>query len=264
MVDDPRDALECFGSAPVDVLAIGTLPRAPQRRGPRRRRSGSRLAAWSEASRRRPGGADLVAHPCGAARRRWARHRDRSRAGCRGRRPAPPPGAPLPRPAAMGARRGARGRRAGPPRRATRAGGRRAPTGWRSSTTTSCPSPAGATRWPPTSRPRAPRSAACRAGSSCRCPRTGGPTDWERKRHGPRGARVGDGRPGLPARGARGGRRLRRALPARLPRGRRPRAPRHRPPAGGSCAGGRTCGTPCARPGLGRRSPSRRATPTTC
>jgi carbamoyltransferase len=23
MVDDPRDALECFGSAPVDVLAIG-------------------------------------------------------------------------------------------------------------------------------------------------------------------------------------------------------------------------------------------------
>ena len=23
MVDDPRDALECFGSAPVDVLALG-------------------------------------------------------------------------------------------------------------------------------------------------------------------------------------------------------------------------------------------------
>jgi carbamoyltransferase len=23
MVDDPRDALECFGSAPVDALAIG-------------------------------------------------------------------------------------------------------------------------------------------------------------------------------------------------------------------------------------------------
>ena len=23
MVDDPRDALECFGSAPIDVLAIG-------------------------------------------------------------------------------------------------------------------------------------------------------------------------------------------------------------------------------------------------
>ena len=23
MVDDPRDALECFGSSPVDVLAIG-------------------------------------------------------------------------------------------------------------------------------------------------------------------------------------------------------------------------------------------------
>jgi carbamoyltransferase len=25
MVDDPRDALECFGSAPVDMLAIGPL-----------------------------------------------------------------------------------------------------------------------------------------------------------------------------------------------------------------------------------------------
>jgi carbamoyltransferase len=23
MVDDPRDALECFGSAPIDVLALG-------------------------------------------------------------------------------------------------------------------------------------------------------------------------------------------------------------------------------------------------
>jgi carbamoyltransferase len=23
MVDDPRDALECFGSAPVDLLAVG-------------------------------------------------------------------------------------------------------------------------------------------------------------------------------------------------------------------------------------------------
>jgi carbamoyltransferase len=31
MVDDPRDALECFGSAPVDALAIGPfLLRRPQ------------------------------------------------------------------------------------------------------------------------------------------------------------------------------------------------------------------------------------------
>ena len=29
MVDDPRDALECFGSAPVDVLAIGPVPGPP-------------------------------------------------------------------------------------------------------------------------------------------------------------------------------------------------------------------------------------------
>jgi carbamoyltransferase len=36
MVDDPRDALECFGSAPVDLLAIGPFvvrrPRATSRR----------------------------------------------------------------------------------------------------------------------------------------------------------------------------------------------------------------------------------------
>jgi carbamoyltransferase len=31
MVDDPRDALECFGSAPVDLLAIG--PFAVERAG---------------------------------------------------------------------------------------------------------------------------------------------------------------------------------------------------------------------------------------
>jgi carbamoyltransferase len=32
MVDDPRDALECFGSAPVDVLALGPfLIRRPGR-----------------------------------------------------------------------------------------------------------------------------------------------------------------------------------------------------------------------------------------
>jgi carbamoyltransferase len=31
MVDDPRDALECFGSAPVDVLALGPfLVRRPE------------------------------------------------------------------------------------------------------------------------------------------------------------------------------------------------------------------------------------------
>jgi carbamoyltransferase len=33
MVDDPRDALECFGSAPVDMLAIG--PFVVRRRGAR-------------------------------------------------------------------------------------------------------------------------------------------------------------------------------------------------------------------------------------
>jgi carbamoyltransferase len=34
MVDDPRDALECFGSAPVDLLAIGPFViRRPGSRG---------------------------------------------------------------------------------------------------------------------------------------------------------------------------------------------------------------------------------------
>jgi carbamoyltransferase len=32
MVDDPRDALECFGSAPIDLLAIGPfVVRRPER-----------------------------------------------------------------------------------------------------------------------------------------------------------------------------------------------------------------------------------------
>ena len=37
MVDDPRDALECFGSAPVDALAIG--PFLVRRPAPERRLS---------------------------------------------------------------------------------------------------------------------------------------------------------------------------------------------------------------------------------
>ena len=32
MVDDPRDALECFGSAPVDALALGPVPRPARHR----------------------------------------------------------------------------------------------------------------------------------------------------------------------------------------------------------------------------------------
>jgi carbamoyltransferase len=47
MVDDPRDALECFGSAPVDVLAIGPLVV--------RRRPASQAAAVSVTAENRPG-----------------------------------------------------------------------------------------------------------------------------------------------------------------------------------------------------------------
>ena len=45
MVDDPRDALECFGSAPVDLLAIG--PFVVRRRGPRCRLNRSAHACES-------------------------------------------------------------------------------------------------------------------------------------------------------------------------------------------------------------------------
>ena len=45
MVDDPRDALECFGSAPVDLLAIGPfVVRRPQRGAARRREREEALA----------------------------------------------------------------------------------------------------------------------------------------------------------------------------------------------------------------------------
>ena len=43
MVDDPRDALECFGSSPIDLLAIGpyVVRREPLRRlAPARRPEG--------------------------------------------------------------------------------------------------------------------------------------------------------------------------------------------------------------------------------
>ena len=44
MVDDPRDALECFGSAPVDMLAIG--PFALRRRAAADRRGSGRMGVW--------------------------------------------------------------------------------------------------------------------------------------------------------------------------------------------------------------------------
>src|SRR5215211_3378834 len=45
MVDDPRDALECFGSAPVDVLAIGPFVVRRPALGPRLADAAARLAA---------------------------------------------------------------------------------------------------------------------------------------------------------------------------------------------------------------------------
>ena len=76
-------------------------------------------------------------------------------------------------------------------------------------------------------RPRRGRpatSAACRAGSRVPLPADRRPTDWERNTAGLGAAPLGHRRHGLPAGGAGRGRRLRRAVPARLPGGRRPRA----------------------------------------
>ncbi len=162
MVDDPRDALECFGSCPVDALAIGPFLLTPQRRGVRaaHARGGgvtyqiviptsgrASLATLLDAI----GPADVIVVDD---------RRDRSQ------------------PLLVGSRAtswSCPARRAARPPRATPAGGRRAPTGSRSSTTTSCRRPAGARGSRPTSRPRVRTSRRPRAGSSCPC-RRGRPT----------------------------------------------------------------------------------------
>ena len=92
MVDDPRDALECFGSAPVDLLAIGPfVVRRPGARRGRARRGGRRERA---SRHRRPDGRagrrcallDALA-PRGRAGRDHRRRRPRqpARARCRTR-----------------------------------------------------------------------------------------------------------------------------------------------------------------------------------
>jgi carbamoyltransferase len=55
MVDDPRDALECFGSAPIDALALG--PYLIRRRGLTRPTAGGDLR--ERASDSEPAGGDL-------------------------------------------------------------------------------------------------------------------------------------------------------------------------------------------------------------
>ena len=238
MVDDPRDALECFGSAPVDLLAIGPFvvrrraaPRASERALEdggvtlRRRHPDHRARRRSTCCWRALGAADGPLPERVLARRRPP-----------GRR-APRSSCARPRRCAAGSRP-ARRRRAGRPRPATSAGARRRRRGSRSSTTTSSRAPGwrGDARRRP-ARPAATASPARRAASASRCRADRRPTDWERNVARPRARALGDRRPRLPPRGAGGRRRLRRALPARLPRGHRPRPAADRARAGRSCRG---------------------------
>ena len=78
MVDDPRDALECFGSAPIDLLAIGPfVVRAP---GPGRRAERA-VERAARLRRRHPDrrAARRCAHCSPRSRRAAARARDRRR-----------------------------------------------------------------------------------------------------------------------------------------------------------------------------------------
>ena len=103
--------------------------------------------------------------------------------------------------------------------------------GWRagarpgspSSTTTSSSRPGWRGPWPPTSRGRRRTSPRSQGRIVVPLPARTAPHGLGAQRRRPGARALGDGRPGLPADRAGGGRRLRRALPPRLPRGRRPR-----------------------------------------
>ncbi len=257
MVDDVRDALECFGSAPVDLLAIG--PFVLRRLGLGRRsgrrehpvsdlrvavvvptigRPSLRAAAVARSSRRR---ARCRSEVVVVDDRRGAAHRSscpswaRWPAGCDVRRS------------------GGRG-----PAAARNVGWRAVSAAWVAfldddvlvtpTWLDDLAADLGAAR-PGTSPAR-------RAGSRCRCPPAAPPDRLGARHRRARDARVDHRGHGLPPSRARRGRRLRRALPARVPGGRRPgaagarrRAPRwsrgtppdHAPGAPGAA------GTPASR-----------------
>ena len=240
MVDDPRDALECFGSAPVDLLAHRPVRRPPRRRCAADDADGRRVTRRSAYDVVVP----TIGRPQPAARcsTRWRRRRPAARARSSWSTTGRDAGEPA-RPAGAGG--------ADRPRRSLRSGGRGPAAarnvGWRaapatsgspSSTTTSCPTPGWRAR--PGRRPAPPpaaTSAASRAGiaRAAAAPTGARPTGSAA----PPGWRTRAGSPPTWPTGAtalRRGRRLRRALPARLPRGRRPGAAGAATPAGGSSA----------------------------
>ena len=208
--------------------------RATARRS--RREPAIGVSPAGDGRRRHPDRRPAVAGP--AARGAGASGRVRGRPdGHRGRRPARtgrrrsrcptwPPGG-----SRCASCRGRAGPGGGPQRRLARRAARR---GSRSSTTTWCRT--GRLGAALAARPRGRRRPASPAAQGrIRVPlpdgRAGRPTGSATS-PGSSTARVGHRRHGVPARGARGGRRLRRALPAGLPRGRRPRAARSRARAG--------------------------------
>ena len=227
MVDDPRDALECFGSAPVDLLAIGPVRRPPRpasaarwaarggaaRVTGRRRRSSSRRSAARRSAR-------LLARarvPARLAARRVIVRR---------------------RPAATGRRRSTVRHGAAGTGRVLVDGRRRGPAaarnaGWRASPRAVDRVPRrrrrararrGCAALPRTSPPLARRRRRPPGPDrASRCRPTGGPPTGSATSPGSQDARWATADMAVPARRARRGRRLRRALPARLPRGRRPR-----------------------------------------
>ena len=158
-----------------------------------------------------------------AARRAAGRHRPGARGGRRGRRPAPP------RTGRSTCRSGTccrwcPGRRAGRRRPATSAGGRPRPRGWRSSTTT-----CGRVRTGPADLAAdlaglAPSVAGSQGRLRVPLPAGRRPTDWERVTAGSGDRALGDRGHGVPADRAGASRRVRRAVPAGVPGGRRPGA----------------------------------------
>ena len=253
MVDDPRDALELFGSAPVDVLVLGPLPGAP--------------AAG--------GGPAVTGPPYSVVVPTVGRPSLAAAAGRAGRGPGPAPAAvvvvddrpepteplaPLDLPEVPGlqvVRGGGRG-----PAAARNAGWRATTTPWVAFLDDDVLAPAG---WPARLAADLAGLPARVAGSQGRLrvplPADRRPTDWERGTAGLAAARWATADMAYRRRGAGPGRRLRRALRPGVPGGRRPgpAAARRRlelvrgdrevtAPGAAGAAAGRACGPSAATP----------------
>ena len=226
---------------------------APARR--RAARVERRRAAIEPARRRRP---DRAAGPPRRAARRAAPPGAGRRVD-RGRRPAGGARCRCRTPSACARRSAAPAR--GPGRGAQRRLARRRARRGSPSSTTTCVPDAGlarrAARRP--ARPRGRRRRRRRAGCACRCPPTGGRPTGSATSPASQTRALDHRRHGLPPGRAGARRRLRRALPARVPRGRRPR-PAASSPAGWRLVRGERVVVHPVRPArpLGQRAPAGR------